>query len=252
MKRSDFQKSSRRNEKVKKHLNGFRQSFEKVSELLLQSQDYIAELEKELQQTKLENKSLSSEVRKLKGDAARRRSGSEDVGNLFRTRSMDDSFRRTSPTSGKMRSMKDFLKGKKKFSSKAVHQQRASDSLDDDDDDVYAVDESDLTPRSPPVRRTSSSTSSSVTTTPNKHSSHHDGDSSGDEGGGAVSAGTAAQIPNRATSSNDIVKNLSHRIFADPEVRNSSGFQSELVVPPMEVRIVVHCFSATVHVSAQL
>eukprot|EP00750_Incisomonas_marina_P033165 INCI9595.2.p1 GENE.INCI9595.2~~INCI9595.2.p1 ORF type:complete len:1036 (+),score=226.57 INCI9595.2:286-3393(+) len=277
MKPSSLQKASRRNEKVKKHLGNFRQGFEKVAELLTQAHEYIDELETDLAQSRQQNKKLQAEIRKLRGgtphDVPRRRTGSEDIGQLFRTRSLDDNLRKTSPVNGKRsKSFKDVFKQKSKFGSSSgaagsggssglVHERlrpASSDSREgSDDDDTDAAsparsvtgDDDMETPRG----QYPDSAASSVFNTPQTNRSRKSrpdtagGDSSGDEsggegaggwlgpGGGQSSAGaTGASRGGSGSFGNDIVQMLSQRIYTDPEIRKAAGFSQELVVPPME------------------
>ena len=126
MKKGVLQKSSKRNAAVRKHLNSFRSGFDKVTELLVQSQDYITELEKELQQTKQENKALTLELKRLRGQgyfyAERRRAGSTDEipPRLLRTRSLDDTFRKavSAPNSANLGSRAKTIKESSGSSSK--------------------------------------------------------------------------------------------------------------------------------------
>ena len=218
MKRSDFEKPSKRAQAVHKHLKNFRNEFEKVEGLLNQSQDYIAELERELLHAKQENKLLTAEVRRLRGGSnteGRFRSGSDD-GGLFRNRSLDDSFRRVAKGSRGDTPENDSVTTK------------TTSGPDDDDDDrsvhsnssKYEVDTVDVTPRKARI------SVGSNTNTPASVRREDGGDTSGDESTGST----------RRRSGNDIVQRLAQRICNDPAIRTVTGFSEFMVVPPMEVR----------------
>ena len=265
MKRSDLEKPKKRHVSIRKHLNNFQSGFEKLSDLLLQSQEYITELERELQHARQENKLLSIELKRFKKKAPpssgnnaafeRRRSGSvEDLAPIDRTKSLDESFRKVSAAAAASRAAA--ANKSKSTSTTPEHGNQTSrrgaspeDDADDDDDDDYDFDELVKTPQKrvpsvaaqgTPSRAALDTPSRSTVDTPRsaallQRSSYKDQDAGGDTSGDE-SVGSFTNVGNA------IVQRLALRICADPEIRAALGFSSELVLPPMEVRSVFFFF----------
>lgn len=229
MKRSDILKPSKRSAALRKHLSNFRGGYDKVVEMLHQSHEYIAELEKSLQQLRQDNKLLVTECRKLRAvgssplDSVRLRSGSED---LLRSRSIEETLRRLSTGSNSSRGKRLTFEKNHKISPN----HRASDSEDEDE-----VAEDRFSSTTPIRSRTLLHADYTPVTRPRASNHRETSMDLGENTSGDESAGTSDHI----MSGSDIVQRLAQRLSTDAEMRKSSGFSAEVVIPAMEVCVMI-------------